>query len=300
MHSVIAAATLANALATLPAEHPAVAALVGAGLVIGLVIGLTGMGGGALLTPVMVLMFGVSPAAAVSSDVVVSLLIKPFGAAVHRKAGTIHWGIVRWLTTGSIPGALAGTALAHSFLSGHDGALRVAIGVTLLVAGGLMVRRLLRRGDAHRTQQDVAPPLMGCSTEDSTPIPPFTARTRPIIVRPLPTTAVGFVGGIFVGATSVGSGSLIMALLLGLYPMLRASHLVGTDLAQAVPLVAAAAVAHLFLGDVNTALVFPLVAGAIPGVIVGGVLSSRVAETWVRPAIATVLIGSGLKLVNVL
>ncbi len=283
MHSVNAAAMLANTLATLPAEHPAVIGLVGAGLIIGLVIGLTGMGGGALLTPVMVLVFGVSPAAAVSSDVVVSLLIKPFGAAVHRKAGTIHWGIVRWLTTGSVPGALAGTALAHSFLAGHDANLRIAIGVTLLVAGGLMVRRLLQRGDAHRGHQDES-----------------TNQQRPIIVRPLPTTLVGFLGGIFVGATSVGSGSLIMALLLGLYPMLRASHLVGTDLAQAVPLVAAAAVAHLLIGDVNTALVFPLVVGAIPGVLVGGVLSSRVAEGWVRPAIATVLIGSGLKLVNII
>lgn len=266
-----------DALAAVPAAHPAIAVLVAAGLVIGLVIGLTGMGGGALLTPVMVLVFGVSPAAAVSSDVVVSLLIKPFGAAVHRRAGTIHWGIVRWLTTGSVPGALVGTALAHFLLGGHDGALRVAIGATLLVAGGLTVKRLL-----HRSERVAA------------------RAAAQVVVRPLPTTAIGFLGGLFVGATSVGSGSLIMALLLGLYPMLKASHLVGTDLAQAVPLVAAAAIAHLLIGDVQASLVFPLVIGAIPGVLVGGVLSSRVAESWVRPAIATVLIGSGLKLVNII
>jgi uncharacterized protein len=129
-------------------------------------------------------------------------------------------------------------------------------------------------------------------------LPTESMPTASVAARPTPTVAIGLVGGLFVGATSVGSGSLILALLLGIYPMLKASQLVGTDLAQAIPLVGAAAIAHLFIGDVEFGLVAPLVIGAIPGVIVGGLISSRVADTWMRPAIATVLIGSGLKLVN--
>jgi uncharacterized protein len=265
------------------AGHPGVSALALAGLLIGCVIGLTGMGGGALLTPVLVLLFGVNPAAAVSSDVVVSLLIKPFGAAVHRKAGTVQWKIVAWLAGGSVPGAVAGTFLGHRYLSAHTEWLRGAIGVTLLVAGALTARRLILTMRSRRAQKVTA----------------VEVETTPnVVIKPFATMLIGLVGGLLVGATSVGSGSLILALLLGLYPRLNASQLVGTDLAQAIPLVAAAAIAHLFVGSVDTGLVGPLTLGAIPGVLIGGVISSRVADTWIRPAIATVLIGSGLKLVN--
>ncbi len=273
------------ALATEASSDPAALILGLAGTLIGLVIGLTGMGGGVLLTPLLVILFGVNPAAAVSSDVVVSLLIKPFGAAVHRKAGTVQWAIVKWLTLGSVPGAIAGTFLGHQFLANREAWLKAAIGITLLIAGSLMAYRVVKT----RWRKTV---------EATTPGP--SESLSPVAARPLPTTLIGLVGGLFVGATSVGSGSLILALLLGVYPMLKASQLVGTDLAQAIPLVGAAAIAHLFIGDVQLGLVAPLVVGAIPGVIVGGLISSRVADTWIRPAIATVLIGSGLKLVNIL
>jgi uncharacterized protein len=248
-----------------------------AGTMVGLVIGLTGMGGGVLLTPLLVLVFGIHPAAAVSSDVVVSLLIKPFGVAVHRKAGTIQWPIVKWLTIGSVPGAVVGTIAGHRYLADRESLLKAAIGITLLLAGSLMAHRVF----TSRT---------GTNKADSPTL---------LTIRPLSTMTIGLIGGLLVGATSVGSGSLIMALLLGAYPMLKASQLVGTDLAQAIPLVGAAAVAHLFLGEVQLGLVAPLVIGAIPGVIIGGLISSRVADTWIRPVIATVLLGSGLKLVNI-
>jgi uncharacterized protein len=261
---------------------PASLVLAAAGTLVGLVIGLTGMGGGVLLTPLLVIVFGINPAAAVSSDVVVSLLIKPFGAAVHRKAGTVQWTIVKWLVFGSVPGAVAGTFLGHRYLANNEAALKAAIGITLLIAGSLMTYRIVTSIRLKRNG--------GVPTNSST--------TASVAARPTPTVAIGLVGGLFVGATSVGSGSLILALLLGVYPMLKASQLVGTDLAQAIPLVGAAAIAHLFIGDVEFGLVAPLVIGAIPGVIVGGLISSRVADTWMRPAIATVLIGSGLKLVN--
>ncbi len=276
--------------------HPGMTALALAGLLIGCVIGLTGMGGGALLTPVLVLLFGVNPAAAVSSDVVVSLLIKPFGAAVHRKAGTVQWGIVKWLTIGSVPGAVAGTFIGHHYLSTRTEWLRAAIGITLLVAGALTVRRLVSSFRASHKSSTTSDSAIANSSVANSTVANSGANT--LALKPVPTLLIGVVGGLLVGATSVGSGSLILALLLGLYPRLKASQLVGTDLAQAIPLVGAAAVAHLFIGNVDTALVGPLVLGAIPGVLVGGAVSSRVADTWIRPAIATVLIGSGLKLVN--
>jgi uncharacterized protein len=276
--SVTVAAVIANAL-------PGTGSLAAAGLLIGCVIGLTGMGGGALMTPILVLVFGVNPAAAVSSDVVVSLIIKPFGAAVHRKAGTVHWGIVQWLTVGSVPGAVLGTILGHRFLSHHDKWLRGAIGVTLLIAGALMAKRLVANLRSRRSGDRVTATTPGAL--DS------------LTIRPVQTVLIGLLGGLFVGATSVGSGSLILALLVGLYPKLKTSQLVGTDLAQAIPLVGAAAIAHLFFGKVDTGLVGPLVLGAIPGVLIGGIVSSHVADTWIRPAIVTVLIGSGLKLINV-
>jgi uncharacterized protein len=252
-----------------------------AGLAVGVVIGLTGMGGGALLTPALVLIFGVNPAAAVSSDVLVSLLVKPFGVAVHRRAGTVQWPIVKWLCIGSVPGAVTGTVAGHHYLSNNEAALKFAIGVTLLMAGTIMTYRLVF---ARRRLSGSSPDLAG---------------TRAVVApRPVVTATIGIIGGLFVGATSVGSGSLILALLLGVYPSLKASQLVGTDLAQAVPLVAAAALSHLFIGQVDLGLVGPLVIGAIPGVIIGGLVSSRAAEAWIKPLIATVLIASGLKLVN--
>jgi uncharacterized protein len=275
--------------------HPGAGVLGIAGTLVGLVIGLTGMGGGVLLTPLLVLVFGINPAAAVSSDVVVSLLIKPFGVAVHRRAGTIQWPIVRWLTLGSVPGAVIGTVAGRRYLADHESSLKAAIGITLLIAGSLMAfraitaRRHSQRAQHQRTQSDI-----------ETTANPTTTTLAPVTARPVPTAVIGLVGGLFVGATSVGSGSLILALLLGVYPMLKASHLVGTDLAQAIPLVGAAAIAHLFIGEVQVGLVAPLVLGAIPGVIIGGLISSRVAESWIRPIIATVLLGSGLKLVNIL
>jgi uncharacterized protein len=256
-----------------------------AGLLIGVIIGLTGMGGGALLTPALVLIFGVNPAAAVSSDVLVSLLVKPFGVAVHRRAGTVQWPIVTWLCLGSIPGAVAGTVAGHRYLADNEAALKFAIGVTLLIAGSIMTYRLVF---AHR--RPATPRTSATSVPNSA--------SKLVTARPALTAAIGMIGGLFVGATSVGSGSLILALLLGIYPSLKASQLVGTDLAQAVPLVAAAAISHLFIGRVDLGLVGPLVIGAIPGVMIGGLISSRAAEAWIKPLIATVLIASGLKLVN--
>lgn len=255
---------------------------------IGIVVGLTGMGGGALMTPVLVLFFQVPPLAAVSSDLVASAVMKPVGSIVHLRRGTVHLGLVKWLCIGSIPGAFSGVLIARAFGKGQEvqDVIRIALGVALLLAAlGLTVRAYLRLVEHARRRDGRAAPL---------------PQGRPSIdLRVLPTVALGLVGGTVVGMTSVGSGSLIIIALMALYPTLKASELVGTDLVQAVPLVASAAVGHLLFGDFQLDLTTSLLLGCIPGVWVGAHLSARAPGGLVRRALAFVLLASALKLLHV-
>lgn len=249
-----------------------------AGLGVGIVVGLTGMGGGALMTPILVLVFGVPPVAAVSSDLAASAIMKPFGGWVHARRGTVDWQLVRWLCAGSVPAAFLGVLLLR--LLGDDAAMqhaiKMALGVALLLAaGGLLLKAWAgrkRRGDGPRA---------------------------PIVVRPLPTVLLGAAGGLIVGLTSVGSGSLIIVALLALYPKLRANDLVGTDLVQAVPLVAAAALGHVFFGDLHLDIAAAVLVGSIPGVLIGARISSRAPAGLIRSALVVVLLASALKLLDV-
>ncbi len=254
--------------------------LVLGGLGVGVVVGLTGMGGGALMTPMLVIFFGVDPVTAVSSDLVVSLVMKPFGASVHAKEGTVNYGLVKWLCLGSVPSAFLGVVLLNA-LGGDDVSDLVQryLGYALLMAAISMVVRheISRRRGTHR---------------------PVDGAQHSLLVRPLPTFLIGVAGGLIVGMTSVGSGSLIIVLLLLLYPTLAAGQLVGTDLVQAVPLVGAAALGHLLFGDVEFGLAGSLLLGAIPGVIIGARVSSRAADHVIRPILVVVLIASGAKLLD--
>ena len=255
---------------------------------IGIVVGLTGMGGGALMTPVLVLFFNVPPLAAVSSDLVASAVMKPVGSVVHLRRGTVHLGLVKWLCLGSIPGAFCGVLIARSLGHGQQvqDVIRIALGVALLVAAaGLIVRAYIRLLEYARRRDGRADPL---------PEGPPS-----INLRPLPTVIVGALGGLIVGLTSVGSGSLIIIALMALYPALTANELVGTDLVQAVPLVASAALGHLIFGDFRLDLTTSLLLGCIPGVWLGAHLSSRAPGGLVRRALAFVLLASALKLLNV-
>jgi uncharacterized membrane protein YfcA len=262
--------------------------LTAAALGIGIVVGLTGMGGGALMTPVLVLFFNIPPLAAVSSDLVASAIMKPVGSIVHLRRGTVHLGLVRWLCLGSIPGAFCGVLIARALGRGQEvqDVVRIALGVALLLAAfGLTVRAYLRLVEHARRRDGRAPPL---------------PQGRPSLdLRVLPTVALGLVGGIVVGLTSVGSGSLIIIALMALYPSLKASELVGTDLVQAVPLVASAAVGHLLFGDFKMDLTTSLLVGCIPGVWIGAHLSARAPGGLVRRALAFVLLASALKLLHV-
>jgi uncharacterized membrane protein YfcA len=196
--------------------------------------------------------------------------------------------LVKWLCIGSIPGAFSGVLIARSLGRGEhvQQLIRVALGVALLLAaGGLIVRAFLRLVEYARVRDGRAAPL---------PQGPPSVQ-----LRPLWTVLVGVFGGIVVGLTSVGSGSLIIIALMALYPSLKANELVGTDLVQAVPLVASAAIGHLLFGDFHLDITTSLLVGCIPGVWVGAHLSARAPGGLVRRALAFVLLASALKLLNV-
>jgi uncharacterized protein len=246
--------------------------------VVGLLVGLTGAGGGALMTPMLILLFGVQPSAAISSDLVAAVLMRPVGAAVHLRKGTVNLRLVGWMVVGSVPAAFAGAYLLHVIGgSAEQGHVEVALGAALLVGAVAMVLRYIldrRAGNERR------------------------GRVGDVAARPLPTVCIGVVGGLIVGMTSVGSGSLMIVLLLFLYPMLSASELVGTDLTQAVPLTLAAALGALAFGHVEFAVTTSIVIGSVPAVLVGALLSAWAPDRYIRPVITFVIFASGLKYVG--
>lgn len=247
------------------------------GALVGLVVGLTGMGGGALMTPMLVLVFGVRPLTAVSSDLVASAVMKPIGGAVHLRNGTVMLRVALWLVLGSVPSAFLVVVAARQLLASDalDGAIETGIGIALVLASvGIVSKGLFRRGAGR------------------------PAASGEIAVHRARTVAIGVFGGVMVGLTSVGSGSLMMVLLLLLYPALTAAQLVGTDLAQATPLVASAALAHVLFGDVAWGVTISLLAGAVPAVYVGARFSSRAPDHVIRPLLAAVLATTGVKLLG--
>jgi uncharacterized membrane protein YfcA len=258
------------------------------GLIVGFVVGLTGMGGGALMTPMMILVFHVQPLAAVSSDLVASMVMKPVGGAVHLRKGTVNKQLVKWLVIGSVPSAFCGVLLLRAI--GHvettQSVVKTSLGVALLFAAGAMVAKALL--DLRKRQHAKIAQAAGAAAPV---VPPFA-------IRPIPTLLTGIVGGLVVGMTSVGSGSLMIVSLLLLYPTLRASQLVGTDLVQAVPLVASASLGHILFGDFQFALTASLLIGALPGVYVGARVSSSAPGGIVRRALVVVLLASALKLLG--
>ena len=260
-----------------------------AGLFVGFVVGLTGMGGGALMTPMMILLFGVQPLAAVSSDLVASMVMKPVGGAVHLRKGTVNKDLVRWLVVGSVPSAFLGVLVLRAI--GDDaqteGVVRTSLGVALIFAAGSMVAKALL--DLRKAQRRQLAAAAGEQVD---------FRVEDIKVRRVPTLFVGIIGGLVVGMTSVGSGSLMIVALLLLYPTIRAGQLVGTDLVQAVPLVASASLGHLLFGDFQLDLTASLLIGALPGVYVGARVSSSAPGGIIRRALVIVLLASGMKLLE--
>ncbi len=254
------------------------------GLIAGIIVGLTGMGGAALVTP-MLLLFGVPATSAVSSDVVASAIMKPVGSYVHVRARTVHWRLVWWLSAGSVPGVLVGTwifsRVAQQGGTAAEATVKVWIGMVLLIAVATMgVRALIT---ARSTRRTGVIDLVGTETP----------------VRIAPTVILGALVGLLVGLTSVGSGSLVVTTLLLLYPMLQPKILVGTDITQAVPMLVAGAIAHAGIGDVAWGLTASLLIGQIPGVWMGARLSSRYDGHALRWLLMVILVSTGLRLLGV-
>jgi len=257
-----------------------------AGAIVGFIVGMTGMGGGALMTPILVIFFGINPTAAVSSDLVAAMVMKPIGGGVHIRRRTVRWPLVRWLCIGSIPMAFAGVYIVHAIGDAEqvENITKVFLGWTLMLASAAMVLKAWIQGQ-RASEARIA------GRDPRASLPTFA-------VRIIPTFIVGLVGGLLVGLTSVGSGSIIIIALMLLYPMLRGSELVGTDLVQAIPLVGAAAIAHILVGDFELGLTSSILIGSIPAVWLGARLSSRAPDGVIRPLLVFVLVASGLKLLG--
>ncbi|QWC86904.1 sulfite exporter TauE/SafE family protein [Nocardioidaceae bacterium] len=252
-----------------------------AGFLVGIVVGLTGMGGGALMTPALIFLGVGDAATVVTADLTAAAVSKSGGAIVHARQGSPNLQIAKWLMLGSIPMALIGPFLVRALTDDTDAVntvLQYAIGFALFFAAGTYALRLyinLRRVRRGNPDTDENPP-----------------------VRPIPTLLVGMLGGLLVGITSVGSGSVIMIALLTLYPGLNAVRLVGTDLVQAVPLVLAAAISNIYLTGLDFGVLIPLLIGSIPGTLLGAKIAPKVPQSIIRRGIVVVLTASGVALLG--
>jgi hypothetical protein len=249
------------------------------GFVVGLSVGLTGIGGGAIMTPILILAGGVPPTVAVGTDLVYGAMTKAVGAVVHLRQRTVDLQLAARLAFGSVPGALLGVALID-LIRGASGTavadrfISRTLGIVLIgVALSLLMRPWLRRA------------------------PVADAGDRPRRLRQVPTIVAAATIGLLVGLTSVGSGSLIVATLLILYPDLPPQRIVGTDVFNGLFLTAAAGLAHAHLGTVDWHLLGGLLIGSVPGVWLGSRLVVTLPDRLLRPALAVLLLAVGYKLV---
>jgi uncharacterized membrane protein YfcA len=250
------------------------------GLLIGLLVGVTGMGGGSLMTPILILFFGFKPTLAVGTDILHGAVFKTFGAVQHRRLGTVHARMTFWMFLASAPMSLAGVQTAEWLQSrygdGVESTSAKVIGAALILGGlGFLAKTFVNRG----VQPDDAP---------------FLLRNRDRVIS----VVLGGVGGYIVGLTSVGSGTFFALVMLLVFP-LTAAKIVGTDIFHAAALLWVAGFAHLIHGNVDLGAMGWLLLGSIPGIIVGSRLTVRLPERSLRVGLATVLLASGLRLLEV-
>ncbi|MBK9954852.1 MAG: sulfite exporter TauE/SafE family protein [Rhodocyclaceae bacterium] len=251
------------------------------GFAVGTLVGMTGVGGGALMTPLLVLLFGVAPATAVGTDLLYAAITKSGGTWVHARHGRVDWTIVRRLAAGSLPAAILTLLLGANFVPGGLGGAQKTIASSLgtallLTAGALLFRKHLLAWVGRRA--------------GSAPLAPASTRAWPTVL-------VGALLGALVALTSVGAGALGVTALLLLYPGLAAIRVVGADLAHAVPLTLAAGLGHWWLGSIDWTLLATLLVGSLPGVLIGSLLAHRIPERLLRSTLAGVLVLAGGKLI---
>jgi uncharacterized membrane protein YfcA len=244
-----------------------------AGLAVGVLVGMTGMGGGSLMTPMLILLFGFDPKTAVGTDLLHGAVFKSFGAFRHRQLGNVHTRLALWMLAGSAPLSLVGVQIASSFGEGTQATMGRIVGVTLIAGGlGFLAKTFIRPPEVRQ----------------------FDLATRDRIAAVL----IGAVFGFVVGLTSVGSGTFFGLAMLLLFP-LSARRIVGTDLLHAAMLLWVAGAGHLLHGNVDLHAMAWLLVGSIPGVLIGSHLSIRVPERALRISFAGILILSGIKLTEV-
>lgn len=249
------------------------------GLLIGLLVGITGMGGGSLMTPILILVFGFKPTLAVGTDILHGAVFKTFGAVSHRRLGTVHARLTFWMFLGSGPMSLAGVQTAEWLQSrygdGVESTSAKVIGAALVLGGlGFLAKTFVNRG---------------VQASDA----PFLLQHRDRVIA----FALGAVGGYIVGLTSVGSGTFFALVMLLVFP-LTAAKIVGTDIFHASALLWVAGFAHLIHGNVDLGAMSWLLLGSIPGILVGSRITVKLPDRSLRVGLATVLLASGVRLLE--
>jgi uncharacterized membrane protein YfcA len=249
------------------------------GLALGLIVGLTGVGGGSLMTPILIILFGFKPTYAVGTDIFHGAIFKTFGAVRHRRLGTVHGHLTVWLFAGSGPLAIAGVAVGYVIrnqLSNAQTILGYAVGAALIGGGGgFLAKSFVKRG----VQSSSGPFIM--------------SRRDKVIAL-----VTGAVFGFIVGLTSVGSGTYFGLVMVLVYP-LTMPRIVGTDIFHAAALLWVAGIGHLIVGDVDLHATAWLLTGSVPGILVSSRYTVRVPDLTIRGGLGGILIISGLKLLNV-
>ncbi|MBL8490041.1 MAG: sulfite exporter TauE/SafE family protein [Rhodocyclaceae bacterium] len=253
------------------------------GFLVGAIVGLTGVGGGSLMTPILVLLFGVAPATAVGTDLLYAAITKGSGTLVHGLRGNVDWQVTRRLAAGSIP-ATAATLFVLSRLGvdGHAGSTLIStgLGIALLLTAAALVFRRQLQAIAHRPGGALAS---------------LAAPRRTLAV----TVAFGALLGVLVTISSVGAGALGVTVLILLYPNLPITRVVGSDIAHAVPLTLLAGLGHWLIGSVNWTMLAALLLGSLPGIVLGSHFAGRVPEKLIRFLLAAILLVVGGRLVLV-
>jgi uncharacterized protein len=247
------------------------------GFVVGLLVGLTGVGGGSLMTPLLILVFGAPATTAVGTDLLYAAITKSVGSVAHGRKQNVDWAIVGQLAAGSLPGSVL--TIAFMYLRGIRGdssprLITITLGVALVLSAAAVLARPLLRRMVH-----------------------FHAGERRPSTAPL-TVITGCVLGVLVTISSVGAGALGMTLLVILYPGVRLVRLVGSDVAHAVPLTLIAGMGHLLLGAIDWLLLLSLLIGSVPGITVGSHMSARLPERVLRPILATILVVVGIRMLT--
>lgn len=247
-----------------------------AGFFVGFLVGLTGVGGGSLMTPILMLLYHIKPAVAVGTDLLFASVTKSVGIFAHGKLGNIDWKMVKLLASGSLPASALTIWVLHNMdldSSGAIATIKFWLGVALMITSAAVLLR-------NR--------LMALAAAGNWIPPRFV---------PAATVILGMVLGALVTLTSVGAGALGVTALIMLYPKEKITTIVGSDIAHAVPLTLIAGLGHASLGTIDYSLLGMLLIGSLPGIYLGSHMSSRVAEHWVRIALAMILIYVGFKLV---